>query len=59
MTHHESPFNLFNTNELIDLWIKPKLRAGFDFPDLLFRLKKINSPPEFIKAVEDIGQSFI
>lgn len=55
----ESPFNILNSEELLDLWIKPKLRSGFELSQLLSRLKEIKSSPEFIRIVENISQRFL
>lgn len=59
ITKSESPFNIFNPEELINLWIKPKLRSGFEFSHLLSRLKEIKSPPEFINSVKEVNQLFL
>ncbi|WP_058532884.1 hypothetical protein [Legionella saoudiensis] len=55
----ESPFTILNSEELIELWIKPKLRSGFELSQLLSRLKEINSSPEFIKSVEEASARFL
>lgn len=55
----ESPFNILNSEELIDLWIKPKLRSGFELSQLLSRLKEIQASPEFIKIVENTFHNFL
>lgn len=51
---HASPFNMFNADQLMDLWIKPKIRAGFEFPDFLRQLNDAKATPEFIKSVEKL-----
>ena len=53
ISHRESPFNILNSEELLDLWIKPKLRSGFEISKLLSRLKDMKSSPEFINSVKN------
>lgn len=58
IAHSESPLNILNLEEILDLWVKPKLRSGFELSQLILRLQEVKLPSDFIEVVEDTFKDF-